>query len=322
MKEKTALITGCSGFLGSNLIAFLQREGWQVAGIDLRPAIFVQPDIFYSGDIRDCEIVERILNRRKYSVVFHLAAVSTIQGGFQNPQLSWSVNYFATKKLINTLCEVSPDTAFLYASTDKVYGSLNGKEAYTEDLPLCPIPDSPYDCSKAAADALVQASNLPALVFRFCNLYGLYDTSDSRVVPANIRAMLQGFPGIINQFRDKKGNPVNFYRDMLFVEDLCETLVALANRLLTDRLILKEKVFNIGFSQPISIPEIIHEIILATGSALQPLVRDVAVDRELKRQCVDSSKARTLLGFAPHTSLREGIGKTTEWWKASMIPCR
>lgn len=312
MRHNKVLITGSSGFLGANLTRQLGAEGWNVTGMDCREPDFTPPARVILGDIRDEALLEEALREVQPDIVFHLAAVSTIQRGAAQPQRTWDVNYEGTRRVLRAV-KRNTDAVFVFASTDKVYGSLRNAEAYKEDFPLCPL-ESPYDASKAAADAFVQS--VPGtLVLRFCNLYGPFDTNFERVVPASIRATLSGFPAVLHRYRDETGRSCDFFRDMLYVRDLTDTLCVLSSRLLSCPELTEEKVFNFGAAAPSSIQTVIQEIMLATGFTRPPDVRYVSRSRELDRQSVDFSKANRHLGFSPRTSLSEGISKTVQWFQ-------
>lgn len=323
--NRHVLITGSSGFVGSNLIDFLQQKNFSVIGLDCCPSKFVEPNYFIKTDIRDKNTLREILKEYKPCAVFHLAAISTIQRGQTNPQDTWSVNFGGTRALLDAVNFAGlNNTKIFFASTDKVYGVLpTGADSYTEEMPLCPINTSPYDCSKAAADQLVQTAN-NTYVLRFCNLYGPYDTNKSRIVPATIITLLDNranriYGGasqraILNRYKDKDGVVRDFYRDMLYIDDLCKALANLVNKTLETN--LPEKIFNFGVGTPNSMKDVITKINIFMGNVTcPPKVNIVPTTNELIRQSVNSSRAQNFLNFCPTTSLDDGLRQTIEWWK-------
>ena len=94
------LITGSSGFLGSNFTLNFKACGWSVTGLDIRSPVFAMPDSFVLGDVRDSALVFEALRTFKPDIVLHLAAFSTVQQGLQAPSETWSVNYGGTKTIM------------------------------------------------------------------------------------------------------------------------------------------------------------------------------------------------------------------------------
>lgn len=310
--NQIALITGSSGFVGSNMTKFLHEKNFFVIGLDVRTPKFYQPDKFILADVRNLTTVSEILNKFKPHVIFHLAAISTIQVGQSAPEETWSVNFNGTQTLMNAVNLAGLNkTKIFFASTDKVYGMLpKNISTYREDLPLNPLRDSPYDCSKAAADDFIRNFN-NTTVLRFCNIFGPCDTNVSRVVPATISALLNDKVPILNRYVDVNKIEHDFYRDMLFIDDLCESLLKLAVN--ADN--FEEKILNFGVNSPTAMDELIHTIIKLMNVFKTPKIKFISTANEITRQNVDFSRAQKLLKFYPKTSLENGLSKTIEWWK-------
>ena len=208
----------------------------------------------------------------------------------------------------------------VYVSTDKVYGPMPGNTGkYTEDMPIQPLRNSPYDSSKAEADRLAYSFflRLPVTILRLCNIYGPCDTNLERIVPANVHAMLAGRPGRLNRYRDTTGLIHNFYRDMLYVGDLCTAFSLLLKALETDVGRFSGQIFNIGAPECLSMEKVIAEIQRSVGCDLPPEINYVDADNELDMQSMNFEKATKLLGFSPVTKFPDGIQKTVGWWRAN-----
>ena len=312
MNEQKILITGSSGFLGCNLTSSLQQKGFSVIGLDICQPKFIKPNQFIQADIRDESTLRELLKNYKPAAIFHLAAISTVQGGEENPKETFSVNFKGTCAIFDSVKAVKLQTKIFFASTDKVYGKLEGVDSYTEDLPLRPLLGSVYDCSKAAADDFVRTCE-NSVVLRFCNLYGSFDTNKTRVVPATILALLEGRLPVLNRYSDSTGAVYDFYRDMLYIEDLCESLANLTVKTLTTG--IEERVFNFGVEDPVSIKDLIFAIMKLLDFTRQPEIKIVSTAKELNYQSVNSSLAQKVLGFKPKTSLEQGLIQTIKWWK-------
>lgn len=179
------LVTGCDGFIGSELMRRLIDTGKDVVGIDLET------------DITNKAAVDDIFQQVKPSQVYHLAGITTTQTANENPKLCHSVNVIGT---INILEAAKAGGArVLVASSDQVYRCEYIKAA------------DHYSTSKAAADLIAQAYG--AIVVRQCNVYGPGDKNMTRIVPATISKVLRGESPVIY------GNPL---RHMLFIDDLLD----------------------------------------------------------------------------------------------------
>lgn len=319
MVGQTVWITGSSGFVGSNLALRLRTAGWNVLGLDLEEPQYAAPEEFIQGDVRDGKLLEDVLRTRRVDAILHLAARATVQEGRDDPSQTWDVNVGGTLCLLEALKNAGQTPALIYASTDKVYGPLKSGEKYDEQLPLRPLRNSPYDCSKATADQLVrdwaQYAGVHAVVLRFCNLYGPYDTHESRIVPAGIRAMLAGRPGVLHKYLDQSGQPRDFYRDMLYVDDLCAGVEALTRWLLEAPPPVWGGAFNLGAPSRNSMSRVMEEIRSAVGFEAVPVVQYVKTEHVITEQSMNSEKARRSFGFCPTTSLHDGIVKTVQWWR-------
>ncbi len=308
------LITGSSGFLGSNFVRNFKCSGWKVTGFDVRSPVFAIPDSFVLGDVRDSALVSEALRTFKPDIVLHLAACSTVQQGVKAPSETWSVNYGGTKSILQAVNDLLPDSFFVYASTDKVYGELIQAGGYTEDMPLSPLLTSPYDCSKAEADKLVRSYSR-TFILRFCNIYGPFDESRSRVVPSGIRAVLEGKPPVLKRYADSEEGTKDFFRDMFFVGDLADTVRRFFTLLMSGASFGGYSVFNLGTSDPISMKNVLEEISRTLNFPEPPEERIISGSDEIHMQSMNCSRAKKYLGFSPATSLEDGIRETVKWWK-------
>lgn len=344
MNRPMVLVTGASGFVGTNLVGFLLEDNYQVIALDIRA-----PQRTYAGyeqgvwsgegktefdlmtvkgDVRDPKLLGEIFSL-PVDYVIHLAAVSTIQMGMQDEERTINVNVGGTESLLKAVREHGDIKGFLYASTDKVYGRMEA-EAYTEQDELTPL-DSPYDRSKAQADEMVrqwsERFGIHGVVLRFCNLYGSYDMHDTRIVPATIRAGLEGRRGILRMYRDEKGCLQNFKRDLLYIDDLCKVVgkiirnMELWNR--EENLLDAPwgEAFNLGAIRTYSMDDVIRRIHRIMGIAQAPEIEICEDQMEIPSQRMDYAKAKRYFDFEPETSLEDGLMKTAAWWKGRWTNC-
>lgn len=153
-KNKTVLITGFEGFLGSNLTKALIHCGTKVVGLDIKTGrqgtILTAEDYrkmtVIKGSVTNYRLLEDVLTRKKIDVVFHLAAEAIVGRCHNNPQHAFSVNIKGTWNLLEACRNAKTVKSIVIASSDKAYGS-HKKLPYTEEVPL--IGNHSYDVSKS-----------------------------------------------------------------------------------------------------------------------------------------------------------------------------
>ena len=173
-------------------------------------------------------------------------------------------------------------------------------------------PASPYEASKAAADAIAlsywPAFGLPVAVTRFANVYGGGDLNFSRLIPEAIAAVLEGRRPAIRS----DGSPE---RDFLYVEDAVAAYLAVEHAVGAGGPAAGEA-FNAGGERPHSVAEVLETIGAVSDRPIEPeYLGSGSPAGEIDRQFVDSSKLREMTGWAPETGLRDGLRRTLEWYR-------
>jgi CDP-glucose 4,6-dehydratase len=177
---KRALVTGGHGFVASNLARALLERGDAVSVLDLAPpprsglalqGIDSEVELL-EVDLRDAAGVEAAITAGEFDVVFHLAAQTLVGPAMADPTQTFEVNVRGTWSLLES-CRRAEVPAVVVASSDKAYGPSD-ELPYREEMRLQPA--SPYEASKAAADAIAlsyrPSYGLPVAVTRFANIYG------------------------------------------------------------------------------------------------------------------------------------------------------
>jgi len=314
-RDRPVLVTGATGLLGSWLVdALLEREALVVCLVrDLVPmsrfALEGLQDrvIVAFGDVRDQATLERVLGEREIRTVFHLAAQTIVTIANRNPVSTFETNVAGTWALLEA-CRRSPLVSeIVVASSDKAYGDQEVLP-YSEDTPL--QGRHPYDASKSCADLVAQSYattwGLPVTVTRCGNFYGGGDLNFNRVVPGTIRDVLAGRPPVIR-------SDGSYVRDYLYVEDGATAYLTVAEALAADRG-LAGRAFNFSLEEPLTVLEMVERILAVMGSDLRPEIRN-EVSNEIRAQYLDSSRARTELGWRPIVGLDEGLRRTVEWYR-------
>src|SRR4051812_2176516 len=185
---RRVLVTGHTGFKGGWLTLWLEALGAEVSGFSRRDG----------GDVTDAAGVRAALAAARPEVVFHLAALATVQLGYEDPAAVYAVNVVGTANLLQALRETRTVRAVVAVTSDKCYLDQGSNAAYREDDPLGG--HDPYSSSKAAQelviaafrDSILAARGIAVASVRAGNVIGGGDTARDRLVPGLIRAALAG----------------------------------------------------------------------------------------------------------------------------------
>ncbi|OWT33398.1 dTDP-glucose 4,6-dehydratase [Methanobrevibacter sp. 87.7] len=305
------LVTGGAGFIGSNFLKYMVNKYPNYDFINLDALTYCGnlenlTDIedydnyeFVKGDIRDIDLVDKLVSDVDYIV--HFAAESHVDRSIEDPGIFIKSNILGTQTLLDAAKKYNIKK-YLQVSTDEVYGSLGPEGYFTEETPL--QANSPYSASKAGADLMVRAYhntfNLPVNITRCSNNYGPYQFPE-KLIPLMIS----------NALEDKElpiyGDGKNI-RDWLHVYDHCTAI---------DLVLHKGKsgeVYNIGGHNEKSNIEIV-KLILKQLNKPESLIKFVS-DRlgHDRRYAIDSSKIRKELGWKPKYNFETGIVETINWY--------
>ena len=324
---KTYLITGGSGFIGSNFIRFIIEKNKTIRLVNLDKLTYAgNPNnlddlpndyyIFKKGDICDKHLVKSLFDEYEFDAVIHFAAESHVDRSIDGPAEFIQTNVFGTLNLLEHSRSLfkkikNKDFRFLHISTDEVYGSLGSNGKFFETTPY--NPSSPYSASKAGSDHLVRAWNrtfgLPTLITNCSNNYGPYQFPE-KLIPLTIINCLHG-----------KSLPVygtgQNVRDWLFVRDHCEAIYTVLTKGSVGN------TYNIGGDNEIKNIEVIKIICSVldgihpspSGSSYSELIRYVT-DRPGHdfRYAIDATKIQNELDWSPKESFESGIEKTIHWY--------
>jgi CDP-glucose 4,6-dehydratase len=313
---KRALVSGGHGFVASHLARALLERGDAVTVLDLaRPSTsglalqgIADRVELVEADLRDSAKVEATIESSEFDVVFHLGAQTLVGPAMSDPTATFETNVRGTWTLLEA-CRRAEVPAVVVASSDKAYGPSE-ELPYREEMRLRPA--SPYEASKAAADAIAlsywPAYGVPVAVTRFANIYGGGDLNFSRLIPEAIAAVLDGRRPQIRS----DGSPE---RDLLYVDDAVSAYLAVEHAVGAGGPGAGEA-FNAGGEQPHSVAEVLETITAVSGSGLDPEYHGAGNPAgEIDRQYVDSAKLRGLTGWAPAVSLRDGLIRTLDWYR-------
>ncbi|GAA3511654.1 dTDP-glucose 4,6-dehydratase [Actinocatenispora rupis] len=310
------LVTGGAGFIGSTLVRMLltgalpDHPDTLVTVLDaltyagrrdnLDPVADSPRLRFVHGDVRDEALVDSVVPG--HDAIVHLAAESHVDRSIAAAAPFVSTNVLGTQVILDAALR-HRIRRVLCVSTDEVYGSL-AHGAWTEDAPLAPR--SPYSASKAGADLLALAYHathgLRVTVTRGANTYGPRQHGE-KIVPRFTTRLLAGRTAPL--YGD--GHHV---RDWFHVTDHCRGLdLALRHG-------RPGRVYHLAGGTELTNAELAARLVRLTGA--DPALVTPVADRKGhdRRYALDTTRARTELGFTPTVAFDEGLAETVAWYRA------
>ncbi|MGE8135920.1 dTDP-glucose 4,6-dehydratase [Novosphingobium subterraneum] len=334
------LVTGGAGFIGGNFVHYWSKMHPDDAIIVLDCLTYagnrstiadVEQAELVVGNIRDTDLVQKLLRERNIATLIHFAAESHVDRSISGPDAFIDTNILGTNSLLKAARQVWLDSGsgrahrFHHISTDEVYGSLGPDDpAFRETTQF--QPNSPYSASKAASDHLVRAYHhtygLDVTTTNCSNNYGPYHYPE-KLIPLFLLNALSGRPLPIY------GDGMNV-RDWLYVEDHCRGIEAtllngkagevynigggeeLPNMAVIDRICAE---VDLAFAEIEDLAERYPDAPAAKGretSELKTFVEDrKGHDR---RYAIDETKARSEIGYVPQHDFESGLRKTVRWY--------
>jgi UDP-N-acetylglucosamine 4-epimerase len=329
--RQTWLVTGVAGFIGSNLLEALLRQGQSVVGLDNFSTGFrhnldqVKAAVgdeawarfrFIEGDIRDlatchaaCKGVDRVL---------HQAALGSVPRSIEDPITSHASNVTGFLNMLVAARDAKVKR-FVYAASSAAYGDWPGLPKVEDQIgrPLSPYGAGKY-MNELYADVFGRCYGLQTVGLRYFNVFGPRQDPDgayAAVIPKWIAAMLRGQPVYINGDGETA-------RDFCFIENVVQANLLSAT---VENPEASGQVYNVAVGDQTSLNE------------LFALLRSMLAGRDASFQCADAiyrdfragdvrfsradiSKAQRLLGFKPAVRAREGLERALEWYVNRLAP--
>jgi len=347
VQNKSILVTGCAGFIGSNFVPYFldKYKEYNIINLDLLTYAGDLENLsecennsnykFIKGDICNRELVEFIFNEYDIRGVIHFAAESHVDNSIKNPGVFVETNVNGTFTLVDVAQKYWMEKPFTYKkeyegcrfhhiSTDEVYGTLNETDLFTESTPYAP--NSPYSASKASSDMIVRSYQetfgLNTVITNCSNNYGPKQ-HDEKLIPTIIRKALNGES--IPIYGDGKN-----IRDWLYVLDHCKGID------LVYHTGCEGNVYNIGGRNERTNLQIVNRICEILDEKVPkkeylPLNGDTPGSKEQvgykelitfvedraghdRRYAIDATKLEDTLGWKADEDFDSGIVKTIEWY--------
>jgi UDP-glucuronate 4-epimerase len=325
------LVTGAAGFIGFHVAQRLLRDGHQVVGVDsftpfydvaLKEARFAEltPRNSFAPerlDLSDSAATQDLFRRHRFRWVIHLAAQPGVR--FVDPQPYVTSNLVAFTNMLEA-CRHGAVEHLVYASSSSVYGS-NRKLPFSEhDATDHPV--SLYAATKKANEAMAHSYahlfGLPSTGLRFFTVYGPWGRPDMAVY-AFTRAIAEGRTIEV-------ANAGKVWRDFTYVDDIVEGIVRLMPRAAQPdptfdaeapdpaTSAAPHRVYNIGNDSPEELNGLITLIEEALGRKANRVDRPLPPGDVLETRA-DVSDLRRDVGFAPSTSLKDGVERFVAWYR-------
>lgn len=306
MENRTALVTGGSGYLGSVLSKQLKKEGWRVVCFDIKKPKHQYYDIFIQGDIREKLSLEYAFRQLKIHEVFHFAGRIEVGESMHNPTEFWDVNVGGTINLLSVMKKYGVDY-LLFSSTAGLY--------YPKETPLVETDsitsNHVYGNTKAACETAIHDSGIKHIIFRYFNLAGSDGDVGENHEPEThlIPRILQNLNSVEvygSDFNTKDGSCV---RDYVHVSDVSEAHISGLEYLLNGG---SSKTINIGSGEGYSVFEIID---LVKKELNLPVKCTIKPRRLGDPDCLiaDITLAEKLLKYRPKHDILSILKSAYEW---------
>ncbi len=326
MANKTLLITGGAGFIGSHVVRLFVKKypDYHIVNLDkltyagnLENLTDIENSnnyTFVKGDITDVNFLHELFKEYQFNGVIHLAAESHVDRSIESPMDFVLTNVVGTVNLLNEaklqLTSGKPFDRFYHVSTDEVYGSLHDGGFFTEETAY--DPQSPYSASKASSDHFVRAYhntyNLPIVISNCSNNYGPNQFPEKLI------------PLFIHNIRNNKPLPVygngENIRDWLYVVDHARAIDDVYHKGVLG------ETYNIGGHNEwtnIALIKVVcakMDVKLNRPAGTSEKLISYVTDRAGHdfRYAIDAGKIKADLNWEPSLQFEEGIEKTIDWY--------
>lgn len=317
--NRTYLVTGGAGFIGSSLADFLLKKDYKVVVID-NFCNFYDPSIkrnnvkdnldnpnykLYEIDLRCKSDVEKVFREKKIDVVIHLAAMAGVRPSIENPILYQEVNCIGTQNLLEVMKEYGVKNLVM-ASSSSVYG--NNKKVPFKETDIVDYAISPYAATKKSNEVMTHVYhklfNMNVIMLRFFTVYGPRQRPDLAINKFT-RLMLNDEE--VTMFGDGTTS-----RDYTYIDDIVSGIYSSINYVLNNKDVYE--IVNLGNSSPISLKEMINTIAEVLNK--EPKIKEMPMQQgDVNITYADISKAKEMLNYDPKTPFKEGIEKFVKWYK-------
>lgn len=332
LENKTILVTGAAGFIGSHLCERLLNdvEGIKVIGIDnmndyydvslkearLKKINDLNKDFtFIKLNIADKEELNKVFDKYKFDIVVNLAAQAGVRYSIDHPDVYVESNLIGFYNILEAIRYHKPEH-FVYASSSSVYGGNTKIPFSTEDKVDNPV--SLYAATKKSDELLAytysKLYDVPSTGLRFFTVYGPYGRPDM--------AYFSFTNKLLNNEKIKIFNYGKCQRDFTYIDDIVEGIIRVMDKVPIGD--VKYAIYNIGNNHPENLMDFVNTL----AEALKEnnlLSKDFNIDEHMELvpmqpgdvpiTYADVSPLEKDFGFKPSTSLKDGLNKFVKWYK-------
>jgi len=323
-KNKTVLVTGHTGFIGTWMSLWLDLVGAKVIGYSLSPS--TKPSIFETlklrkkithviGDVTNLKKLQQTIKINKPEFVFHLAAQAIVRESYDHPLETFQTNVMGTANILESIKKSSVKSCIIMTS-DKCYENMELGRAFKESDPMGG--NDPYSASKGAAELITSAyrnsffknNKIGIASVRAGNVIGGGDWSADRLIPDCFRSLYQ------NKIISIR-NP-DAVRPWQFVLEPISGMLSLALHLKKNSIKFSEP-WNFGptSSKKMTVEQIVKQIIQQCGKG-EYIKKSNKKDKEYHESKIlrlNSTKANKALNWNSVYTNNESLFETTEWYK-------
>lgn len=322
-KGKKVLITGHTGFKGSWLAIWLDLLGAEVVGIALDPRTdqdnyvlsgIGNKIIDYRADIRSLLEIEKIVEKEKPEILFHLAAQPVVLDSYTDPVYTYETNVMGTVNLLEVVRKTPDLHTAIFITTDKCYENIEKEYSYVETDPMGGY--DPYSSSKGAAELIISSyrrsffndGSKKIASARAGNVIGGGDWTPHRIMV-----------DVVKSIRDNKvievRNP-DATRPWQYVLEPLGGYLLLGAKMMNER--KYDEAWNFGPEDEsiVNVATLLEHTIKAFGKGEWIDVSNKASKHEASLLALNINKAKEKLGWKPVLNLEETIELTADWYKA------
>lgn len=321
-EQKTWLVTGCAGFIGSNILEYLLKNDQKVIGLDNFSTGFQHnlDDVcnivgeskwrnftFIEGDIRNFKTC--LIATMDVDIVIHQAALGSVPRSIADPITSHEVNVTGTVNMLKASVD-NKVQRFVYASSSSVYGDHPDLPKVEDQIgrQLSPYAVTKYAC-ELYAQVFAKTYGIETIGLRYFNVFGRrQDPSGAyaAVIPLWFKAVLNNESPYINGDGETS-------RDFCYIDNVVQMNVRSG---IVDNPVAVNQVYNVAYSDQTTLNQLFNYIrqLVDPNSSLTPTYRDFRAG-DVRHSLANISKARDLVGYAPEYDILKGLELATNWYK-------
>jgi len=301
------LVTGSSGTIGTRLCEKLLSAGHEVVGADWNVCKWNKEveNLRIDIDLRHKEEFDKLPT--DVDLIIHLAANARVYELVEHPERAMD-NFIDTFNILEH-ARKNGIKRMMFASSRETYGNIHLPEGekYTEDKAHFMTCESPYTASKIGGEALFEAYKrcyqIDTIIFRFSNVYGMYDDS-VRVVPLFYRQAKANEP--MKVFGKEK------CLDFTYIDDCVDGIILAIENFES----AKNDTYNLAFGEGTTIMHLAEKVVelLDSSSTIEATSSRTG---EVTHYIADITKAKKAFGYNPKTNFEDGIRLSMDWYKAN-----